>query len=273
MQSKADQTISLIELLAKIAPDSSKSKLRSWIEQGRVMVQGEVAKTPQQVVQASHLVTVGSRCEFLPKGLKIVYEDTALVVVDKPAGLLSVATERERALTVHAFLKRRFNRAWVYPIHRLDCDTSGLMVFAYTTRARDSLKEQLAARAMHREYRALVHGHPGNGVWRCFLRENRQMTVFVCSSSLGKEAITHFETLERRQRHSLLKLTLETGRKHQIRVQAAHAGFPIVGDSKYGTVRDRGRAFHLRAVALYFSHPYTGKEMRFTHNPTCYLPS
>jgi len=257
MQTKSSQKIPLIDLLCQMAPDSSKNTLRSWIEKGRIEIDGHVAKRSNQIVLPGQEVAIGLRPKFLPRGLKIIYEDEALVVVDKPAGLLSVATENEQGTTVHAFLKRRFNNRRVYPIHRLDRDTSGLMVFAYTEAARDHLKKQLEERSMHREYRALVHGHPGKGTWRCFLKENKQMVVFVCPPSKGKEAITHFETVEKRKKHSLLKLTLESGRKHQIRVQAAHAGFPIVGDSKYGLTEDGRKAFQLRAVSLKFRHPLT----------------
>lgn len=261
MQTKSSQKIPLIDLLCELAPDSSKNTLRSWIEKGRVEIDGQLAKRSTQMVFPGQEVAIGLKPKFLSRGLKIVYEDEALVVVDKPAGLLSVATQHEQGTTVHAFLKRRFHNRRVYPIHRLDRDTSGLLVFAYTESARDYLKKQLEERTMHREYRALVHGHPGRGTWRCFLKENKQMVVFVCPPSKGKEAVTHFETVEKRKKHSLLKLMLESGRKHQIRVQAAHAGFPIVGDSKYGLEEDRDKNFQLRAVSLKFRHPLTEKEL------------
>lgn len=260
MQTKSSQKIPLIDLLAEMSPDSSKNTLRSWIEKGRVYIDGDLAKRASQSIEPGQKVMVGSRLKFLPKGLKVVYEDEALVVVDKPAGLLSVATKKEQGTTVHAYLKRRFNNRKVYPIHRLDRDTSGLLVFAYTEKARDHLKNQLAKRTMHREYRALVHGHPGDGTWHCFLKENKQMVVFVCPPADGKEAVTHFETVEKKKNHSLLKIVLESGRKHQIRVQAADAGFPIVGDSKYGLEEDRKKAFRLRAVSLQFIHPISQKE-------------
>lgn len=263
MQIKSYQKTPLIELLSSLSPKSSKNTLRSWVKKGRVFINDRLAKGPTQEVNAGQEVRVISKPKFLLRGLKIIYEDDSLVVVEKPAGLLSVATEREEGTTVHDILKRRYNNRRVYPIHRLDRDTSGLLVFTYNSEVRDHLKKQLEQRSMSREYEALVHGHPGKGTWRCFLKENRQMIVFVCSSYQGKEAITHFETLKKQKDFSLLKLKLESGRKHQIRVQAAHAGFPIVGDGKYGIDEDKKKSFRLRAVYLSFFHPILKKVMKF----------
>lgn len=255
--------MSLLEALQLLAPESSKNTLRSWIEQGRVLVDQKRAERASQIVEEGQEVTVSSKPKFLSHGLKIVYEDEELVVIDKPAGLLSVATEMENDLTAHGLLKQRFHHPKIYPIHRLDRETSGLLVFAYTEEARDSLKEQLEKRTMYREYRALVHGHPGKGTWKSYLKENGLMRVESCAPSEGKEAVTHFETLKLQGNSSLLKLRLKSGRKHQIRVQAADAGFPVVGDQKYGLPEDKGKMLHLQAVALHFEHPRTKKKMIF----------
>lgn len=261
MQIKSSKKISLIELLQELSPDSSKNKLRTWVESGRVHINERKAKHANQEVLEGQEVTVSGKTKFLRKDLRIIYEDDDLVVIDKPAGLLSVATDLEKVRTAHAILKNRFHNRMVYPIHRLDQDTSGMLVFAYTIEAKDHLKEQLEKRTMHREYRAIVHGFPGNGTWACKLDEDPVMRVHV--SKQGKEAITHFETIKKRKKTSELKLKLESGRKHQIRVQAAHFGFPIMGDSKYGVPEDKGKMFQLRAVALSFVHPTTKKPLSF----------
>ncbi len=256
--------MNLLEALQLLAPESSKNTLRSWIEQGRVSIDQKRAERANQTVEEGQEVSVTTKPKFLPHGLKIVYEDEDLVVIDKPAGLLSVATDMEKGLTAHGLLKHRFHNPKVYPIHRLDRETSGLLVFAYTEEARADLKEQLAERTMHREYRALVHGHPGNGTWKSFLMEDPVMRVHTCSPSDGKEAITHFETIRKVGNRSLLKLKLQSGRKHQIRVQAAEAGFPVVGDQKYGIPEDEGKQLVLSAVELHFVHPRTKKKMCFS---------
>ena len=256
----------LLEILGLLAPDSSKNTLRSWIDKGRVTVDGQVAQQPKQIVESGQEVAIGTKPKFLKGGLKIVYEDEHLVVVDKPRGLLSVATDTETELTVHALLKRRFHSRKVFPIHRLDKDTSGLLVFAYTEEARDHLKKQLEERTMHREYRATVHGHPGKGTWHCFLYEDKRMKVHVCPPSQGKEAITHFETIKKQKKTSVLRIKLKSGRKHQIRVQAAHNGHPVVGDSKYGPIEDTGHTLQLRAVKLEFDHPVLKERLLLGEN-------
>lgn len=264
MQLIAQEKSPLSELLKKLAPDSSNNTLRSWLEQGRVMVDDQRVKKFSHIVHSGQTVTVGASCHFLPRNLKIVFEDKYLVVVDKPSGLLSVATEVEMERSAHLLLKRHHKNGPVYPIHRLDRETSGLLVFAYNQATRHALKDQLEVRSMEREYRALVHGHPGNGTWSCNLAENEQMQVYCCPETEGKIAITHYETLETRGPYSLLKLRLQTGRKHQIRVQASDAGFPLVGDPKYGREIDPKKRLHLHAARLKFVHPELNKEMEFT---------
>lgn len=264
MQIKSSKKMSLLEALQQLAPDSSKNTLRSWIEQGRVSIDEKKAERANQMVEEGQEVVVNAKSKFLPFNLKIVYEDADLVVIDKPAGLLSVATDMDDEPTAHGLLKERFHNPKVFPIHRLDRETSGLLVFAYTPEARQELKEQLKERTMHREYRALVHGHPGKGTWHSSLREDPAMRVHTCAPAEGKEAITHFETIRKQGECSLLKLRLQSGRKHQIRVQAADAGFPVVGDQKYGPPEDEGKKLQLRAVAIRFEHPRTKKLMFFT---------
>ncbi|NGX37793.1 MAG: Ribosomal large subunit pseudouridine synthase D [Chlamydiae bacterium] len=266
MQIKSSEKMPLLELLGILSPDSSKNTLRSWIEKGRVTVDNKLAQHPNQTIESGQEIVVGTKPKFLKNGLKIVYEDDHLVVVDKPRGLLSVATDMETEFTVHAFLKHRFHSRKVHPIHRLDKETSGLLVFAYTEQARDHLKKQLEMRTMHREYRAVVHGHPGKGTWRCFLYEDKRMKMHVCSRSEGKEAITHFETIKKQKKTSILKVKLESGRKHQIRVQAAHFGHPVVGDSKYGPTEDTGHKLQLRAVKLEFEHPMLKERLLLSEN-------
>lgn len=258
MQIKSSKKTPLLELLSEMAPGSSKNTLRSWIKKGRICIDDIEAKKANQIVHSGQEVFIGAKPKFLFLGLKIVYEDDDLVVVNKPAGLLSVPTNVENEPSAHRILKRQYHRRKVFPIHRLDKETSGLLVFAYNEKAKDSLKDQLAKRTMHREYRAVVEGHPGTGTWNDFLRENNQMRVFVVSADKGKEATTHFETLKKIGSRSLLKLRLQTGRKHQIRVQASNAGYPIIGDTKYGRP---GKHLHLQAVKLSFLHPTSQKKI------------
>ncbi len=268
MQTKSAKKTILLDILAQLSPDSSKNTLRNWVKKGRVTIDEKVAKKASQIVEEGQTVLIGAKREELKSGLKIVYEDLDIIVIDKPAGLLSVATEKEIYHSAHASLKRQFHTRRIYPIHRLDRETSGLLVFACRDKSRAALKTQMEKREIHRQYLARVHGFPDSGTWKSYLREDIQLFMRICDSSRGKEAITHFETVKKARTTSFLKCTLETGRKHQIRVQAAEAGHPIVGDDKYGLESDGGKRLHLHAVKLSFQHPTTKKPLTFTSKAT-----
>jgi len=252
----------VLEALRRLFPDSSSNTLRSWIEQGRISINGS------RVVSAKTPLPAGTEFEVLPRAtftesdIKIVYEDSDLVVIDKPAKFLSVALDTGAADNVHAVLKRRAKKT-VFPVHRLDRDTSGVLVFAYTTTARDGLKKLFAAHDIERVYVALVEGklQPSRGVWESNLSEDS--SYFVRSALVGKKAVTRFETLRTDGRLSLVRFELETGRKNQIRVHAAEAGHPIVGDTKYGSQSRLRKRLCLHAHILGFIHPRTGKPLKF----------
>lgn len=253
----------LLDVLQALSPDSSKNTLKSWVGKGRVTVNGCVVDRCNQTVARGQEVAIGQRLFFTEEGVKILYEDGHIIVVDKPEKLLSVATDAESERTVHSILKRRVERM-VYPVHRLDKDTSGVMVFAYTQQSREKLKEMFAAHDIQREYYGLLEGvlKPRKGTWKSALVEEDDF--FVKSSEGGKMAITHYELVGVKNRLSIARFQLETGRKNQIRVHASEAGYPIVGDKKYGSSINRFKRLCLHAHLLGFTHPITGKKMKFT---------
>ncbi len=308
MKAKIQEKTSLLAALQQLSPESSKNNLKTWIEQGRVSVdETRVSSTRLELLPGQEL-KVGPKVAYTEHGIKILYEDEHLVVLDKPDKLLTVATAAENEKTVHAILKRRLRRM-VYPVHRLDRDTSGVMLFAYTTEARDLLKEQFAEHKIDRIYYAIVEGTPTplKGTWRSTLVEDdfffvksiptpeapnaptpaknfrlakpvkndfrareaaryEQRRAFieqkVKSEETGKLAITHYEVLKQRKHTALVKFVLETGRKNQIRVHASEAGFPILGDTKYGGQTNR-RRLCLHAHIIGFHHPFRNKKMKF----------
>jgi tRNA pseudouridine32 synthase/23S rRNA pseudouridine746 synthase/23S rRNA pseudouridine1911/1915/1917 synthase len=252
--------IPLLDALSAQYPDSSKNTLRSWITHGRVFVDGRTIRKNREI-DPNQEITLATKRQPLGRGAYIVYEDSALVVVDKPAGLLSVATDKESTQTLHNLLKRRFHRPRIVPVHRLDRETSGLIVFAYSDETLEALKLQLQNRTMHRSYEATVEGivEADEGTWSFPLFERKDLHVVV--SPTGQSAVTHFRVVKRRKDTTVLDLELETGRKHQIRVHCSHAGHPIVGDKRYG--KEGGR-MRLHAKALKLIHPVSGKPMHFT---------
>ncbi len=265
MKAKVQEKCYLLDILQSLSPDSSKNSLKSWVEKGRVLVDGTVVKKFNLELKVGQHVEVGPKASFTDEGIKIVYEDRYLVVLDKPSTLLSVATLTEAERTVHTILKRRLGKA-VFAVHRLDRDTSGLMMFAYTKEASDRLKKQFEIHAVLRHYIALIQGHlnPKSGTWKSYLQEDTNYRVY--SAPTGQLAITHYEVLDEKPTFSFVRFALETGRKNQIRVHCKDAGNPILGDEKYGSTINPYHRLCLHAFQLEFVHPFTQKKLSFKAN-------
>jgi 23S rRNA pseudouridine1911/1915/1917 synthase len=200
----------------------------------------------------------------------IVFEDDDLIVADKPAGLLTIGTTRERRKTLYArlydLLKRRRPRERIFVVHRLDRDASGLVVFAKTPEAKLALQAQFKQRTAGRRYVAWVDGvvERDELTLRSWLAENAARNVWSTGPERGgKLAITHVHVLSRRRSRTLVEATLQTGRKHQIRVQLAAAGHPISGDRRYGPREATSHRLELHATSLRFLHPRSGAPLEF----------
>lgn len=258
--------IPLIDRLAALYPQNSKNSLRSWIQAGRVTVDGKVVRLGNHPVEDGQKIVLGDKTTYIKGDLTLLYEDRDLVVVDKPTGLLSVATNFEKGENVHAYLKDKYAPKRVYVVHRLDQDTSGVMLFALSEKARDQLKDMFEKHDFDRQYVALVEGHleEKSGTWKCLLWEDENYRVHVTKDpTKGKEAITHFQVEGESKRFTRLRLKLETGKKNQIRVHCSQAKHPILGDKKYGAELNPMKRVCLHANILAFKHPTTGKMMRF----------
>jgi 23S rRNA pseudouridine1911/1915/1917 synthase len=257
----------LLDILQQRFPDSSKTTLRTMLKSDRVRVNGQPERDAKRELGPDDRVEIGSQSLRLDPRVRIIYEDADLLVVDKAEHLLSVPTEEVRHENAETFLTA-YARAPVHHVHRLDRDTSGVLVFAKNTHARDKLQELFAKHNIDRVYVAIVYGKvsPPSGTLRSFLTEDRDLRVrSVTDPSQGKEAITHYRTIASGRRYSMLEVTLETGRRNQIRVQFAEKGHPLVGDTMYGKGRDEElRRLALHAKQLGFMHPRTGKKVEFT---------
>ena len=254
----------LLDLLQQRFPDSSKTTLRTMLKSDRVRVNGQPERDAKREIAAGDEVSVAGHSIRLDPRIRIVYEDADLLVIDKAAHLLSVPTEEVRHENAEALLSA-YTR--VLHVHRLDRDTSGVLVFAKNAHVREQLQALFATHDIERQYVAIVSGKltPPSGTFRSFLSEDRDLRVrVVADASQGKEAITHYRTVASGKRYSMLELTLETGRRNQIRVQLAAAGHPIVGDTMYGKGRDEDlRRLALHAKVLGFVHPRTNVKMTF----------
>lgn len=262
------QTETILEALSGFFPKSSKNTLRSWLEKERVTVDGRAITRATALVEKGKELVIGAKTYFIAKDVQILYQDEHLIVLHKPAGLLSVATDFEAGCRdVHSILKEQFSHKRVFPVHRLDRETSGVMMFAHTEVAKEGLKEQLAAHTVDRNYLAIISGklERPSGTWNSYLKEDETYTVHSRERDThGKLAITRFETLAVTRNYSLLRLTLKTGRKNQIRVHCQVAGHPIVGDKKYGSTLNPVDRMCLHAYKLGFVHPVTQKKLLFT---------
>jgi len=263
---------SLLDALAILYPDSTKTTLRQMLQAGRVRVNGEIEKNARRELDPGELVEVGQKSvqPVLPPGLAILHEDDDVIVVLKSHGLLTVATERERETTAQAYLNAYLKEKGgerIHVVHRIDRETSGVLVFAKNFAAREALKEKFAAHDVERVYIAVIEGEidPPRGTIRSHLRERRDLRMeSVDAHPDAKLAVTHYRTIESNGKFSLLEIRLETGRKNQIRTHLAEAGHPVVGDRMYGsTVNPLGR-LGLHAKVLGFDHPRTGKKLVFT---------
>jgi 23S rRNA pseudouridine1911/1915/1917 synthase len=266
MQNKISHPMTLLEALYLLFPDSSKNNLRKFLSNGRILVNGNVVTRQDFAVHPGAVIKLSDHKAKYIRDLKIVYEDNHIIVIDKPSGLLSVATNFEKEATAHAILKRHYPSCKIFVIHRLDFETSGLMVFAKTESTYNNLKRQLSLREITRQYYGIAEGSlEGKGTWSSYLREDSSYFVHVSNDPAeGELAITHFESLEATRHFSLVRFTLETGKKNQIRVQAAEAGHPLAGDAKYGAKTNKISRIALHAAKLSFCHPVTKKQMTFS---------
>lgn len=263
--------------LAGMFPGASRRSIKQWLELGRVRVNARVVRRADVEVAPGDRVDLGRPSDApFPAPLRLVHADDAIVVIDKPAGLLTIATERERERTAY-----RLVSAWaaassaearmrqpIFIVHRLDRDTSGLVVFGRTPPAKRRLQEQFVRRAVERVYVAVVEGRvsPERGTLRHRLEDDTSLKVRRARGARGAEAITHYRVIERRGRSTVVELSLETGRRGQIRAQLAALGHPIVGDRRYGASRDPLGRVCLHATRLGFVHP-SGERVRFESAP------
>ncbi len=265
----------LDQVLARLLPQHSRNRLAGWVRESRVSVDGEAALPKAKlwggerlhVRPAPNPESLADRPQNIP--LSIVHEDEAIIVIDKPAGLVVHPGSGNwegtllNALLQHAPALARVPRAGI--VHRLDKDTSGLLVVAKTLTAQTDLVRQLQARSVFREYAAVAHGRVArDGSVEAPIGRHPVSRIRMAVVAAGKPAVTHYRVVARYADTTLLHCRLETGRTHQIRVHLASIGHPLEGDPVYaGRNKSSFRWQALHAWKLAFAHPRTGKPARF----------
>lgn len=265
----------LLDFLFAAYPDLKRAKVQQLLNHGAIQVNGRPTTRFNHPLQPGDVVTVRSKHEtsvdrLLPARMSVMWEDASLLVIEKPAGLLSMASHRERRKTAYAYLTdyvrrgdpRSTERVWI--VHRLDREASGLMVFAKTEDAKKTL--QMTWREASKRYLAVVEGRPpaDHGELRSHLDESGPFKVYSAApTEQTRLAVTNYQVLKQGSTAALVELTLVTGRRNQIRVQLADVKCPIVGDQKYGARTDSAGRLALHASSLQFNHPSSGEHLSF----------
>jgi len=266
----------LLSYLSALLPDRKRTGLKQMLTHRQVKVAGNVTTQATRVLAPGEDVEVNLTREFREfyhRRLRIVYEDDDIIVINKGYGLLSIADDSDRKQEtaysiLRDYLKKEHPGNKLFIVHRLDRDTSGLMLFAKTIEAKESLQFNWNNMVLERKYICVVEGapQPPEGTVRSYLLENSRHEVYSMpdDSKGGKLAITRYKTLSSRREYSLMECELDTGRKNQIRVHMKELGTPIAGDRRYGGNPFPAHRMALHAMTIRFVHPRTGRALSFT---------
>ena len=276
---RTDEKLTVLEpaelmafLLAHL-PHKNRNNIKSLLSNKQILVDGKVYTQFNHPLRSGQVVTVAANrapetSQY--RGLTILYEDPSLIVINKQAGLLSMATSKERDRTAYGILsdyvKKQNPNNKIFIIHRLDRETSGVMMFARSEKVQRLMQESWNATTKERTYVALVEGvpEPERDTITSYLRESKALIVYSSQNpDNGQLSITNYKIVKTGNEYALLELELETGRKNQIRVHMQDIGHSIVGDAKYGATTDPIGRLGLHAEVLAFEHPITGAPMRF----------
>lgn len=269
-----DEPQPLLAFVTQKMPDKSRNDLKAWLRYGHMMTDGVVTTAFNAPIPPGGEAKINLTRPFVtlkhPR-LQLVYEDDDVIVINKGYGLLSVGTQSHKKEIsaydiIRNYIKEQDPSNKLFIVHRLDRDTSGLMMFAKSQEAQETLRHNWNNMVLDRLYVALLEGNvkEDTGFVKSRLTENSQFVVYSTTNpDEGKLALTRFKVLKRGHGLSLVEFSLDTGRKNQIRVHASEMGHPISGDRKYGAKESRLHRLCLHARTLRFAHPITKKDMRF----------
>ena len=249
--------------------DMPKKRVKQYLVHGSVYVDEDRVTQYNYPLVAGMKIMVDTNSKNVKKmPFEILFEDDHLIVVNKPSGLLTIATEKEKERTLYHIVRdyvvSKNPRGRIFIVHRLDKDTSGIVLFAKDERTKNQLQENWNEYVSLREYTAVVSGHPKeeSGQIVQYLKETKTNLVYVSRQEDGKKAITNYSVVKSSKHYSMLKVTIETGRKNQIRVAFASKKISIVGDKKYGNKDGANRLFlHANRLKLYY--PVIKKDILF----------
>ena len=263
----------LLKFLLQSLPDKSRNLIKSVLKNKQISVNGKPTTKFDFALHPGDSVKIKwdpQAVEEPFKGIKIIHEDDYLIVIQKQAGILSISTDDEKEYTAYSMLwdhvKSQQKSNKIFVVHRLDRDTSGVMLFARTFEVKRQLQERWLKTILERTYLAVVEGkvEKEEGTIESYLKETRSLMVYSSENpKSGQRSVTHYKVMNRNSGYTLMKVNLETGRKNQIRVHMKEIGHPIAGDRKYGAKTNPLKRLGLHAQVLSFTHPVTREEMRF----------
>ena len=275
MKGKVLEKGELLDTLYVLFKDLSKKKIKNYLKDGGVLVNGKVVTKYDAHVKKNDIIELSKVNKTHKKSnLDIIYEDEYFFVINKPAGLLSISTTKEKEKTayhlVREFIKSRKKNDKIFVLHRLDKDTSGVLVFVKDNTLKNLLQNNWDKYVKTREYVALVTGNVKDvDDYTCYLKEIGPDKVIVTNKKEGKIAVTSLKTINKNNKYSLVKVNIKTGRRNQIRVVLNHLGSPIVGDKKYGGIKSN--RLYLHASKLTITNPLNNKTYTFESNvPTSF---
>lgn len=272
MKFKVEQQIELFRYLNNVT-DYSKNKIKSLLKYQNVLVNGKIVTQYNYLLRKNDNVEITKKRMPNIKNIEVLYEDDEFLVINKKAGLLTVATNKEKVRTlfhyVYNYVKEVNKNNKIFIVHRLDKETSGIVLFAKNEKIKQALQDRWNEIVTLREYQAVVEGVflEKSGKIEMYLTENKEGQVYKTKNqNLGKLAITNYNVIKHNDKYSLVNINIETGRKNQIRVAMKELGKPIVGDKKYKAKEDPCKRLMLHATKLAFIHPITKKKYKFTSN-------
>lgn len=270
---RVNENCILIDFLTATLKDKSRTTIKSYLSHRQVAVNNIPTSQFNTPLHRGDNVTINftkGYKVFKHRRLRIVFEDEFIIAIDKGYGLLSMATKNEKSETAYRivsdYVKSNDPEAHIFIVHRLDRDTSGIMIFAKRQRIQEILQRNWNESVMERKYMAVVEGEisPAEGEVKSYLKENAAMLMYSTNDAAnGQLAITQYRTVASNGRFSLVEVQLQTGRKNQIRVHMHDLGHPIIGDRKYGSKCNPIGRVALHAASLRFKHPITGQMLHF----------
>ncbi|SDH56072.1 RluA family pseudouridine synthase [Desulfosporosinus hippei] len=267
------EPVELMKFLMTKFPEKSRKDIKSLLAHRQISVGSEITSKFDYPLQEGQQVVVNWNkvlIEKQPEGLNIIYEDPYLIIIEKQAGLLSIATDSEKEQTAYSILsdhvKKRDPKNKIFVLHRLDRETSGVMMFAKSEKIQQMMQKSWKETVLERTYVAVVEGfvNKEQGTITSWLTESKAFIMYSSRTpNGGQKAITHYKVLKKNKHYSLLEVNLETGRKNQIRVHMKDIGHSVIGDKKYGSTKQPIARLGLHARVLAFKHPISGEEVRY----------